>query len=143
MTIDSDAEIDVTIDDLMLLLLDDGLYERLQFEPVRVQLAALESRVVEQVLYQLVHLVGRSLDRIQERTALIIELVFMIFQQQPAVTVDAAKRSFQVVRNRIRERFELAGLCIECRGACGNPFLELGVELSQQFSRAFATPALD
>src|SRR5262249_58882820 len=52
----------------------------------------------------------------------------MIFEQQPAVTIDATQRRFQIVSHGIRERLQFSTLSIECRSARSNAFFQLSIE---------------
>src|SRR6185295_19103737 len=77
---------------------------------------------------------------LEKRSTFVIEVGRMIFKQETAVTIDPAKRSFEIVRNGISEGFQFSTLGVERGSARSDALFELVVEKIERFLSAL--PAL-
>ena len=73
-----------------------------------LQFEAGHAREIEQVVDKLGHPAAGGLHAVQVVQRFLVEQVAVIFQQGLAKALDAAQRGAQVVRDGIRERFQLA-----------------------------------
>src|SRR5262245_47843461 len=79
----------------------------------------------------------------EEAAAFVVQSSRVFFEQQAAVTFNAAQRRFEVVRDGVREGLQLLRLSAERSGAFVHTLLQLGVEPVKRHFGAPSSPPFD
>ena len=116
--------------DLIRIVSDDGIDERRQAHDVLVQPAAIDVRIGKQVVDQRRHLERAVADAREIVARGVRKLRIELRLEQMRESVDCAQRRLQVMRDGIRETFQLVVRRLELYGALRHALFERRVELT-------------